>query len=499
LISKIAKDIPPTLKDEYVRAVIGREVGIETAAAIASKVKELCLQLAELDPLAYSRLCYTGDDEDAPDWRKRLDKDLTDQQRVEAKEFGEIMVECFRTSGETCRCGDISFTEFAEQCAIMAPLAYACDVLDDDNSCDKLDYIEENNDPFDLLPDYLHDVLDDIEDQYDDESYEHHIPRPCQEHFDREGIDPERDRSAREICFKIMIDQEAPPECRDALREANVDKEADARRICEKIMFETHGPEECREAGITDPGECGRGFDRGDFDRRGPDRGPGSGFDPNCAQIQDSTQRLECYDRAVQGSHARFEDSRSFDERYAEIKEQERQCAQSCSQQDGAWNFGGGECECRFDDHDYYEDYDYEGEHDDYGGYDYDGPNYDCAVMYCGEGSYCDPYNGCVSGGDYYPPEGDEYYEGEYDGGYDGEGSGSSGGGEGSDAGGDSTSGGTEEENSGGEESGGGGESDGGGDGSEGGGGGGTTGSVIYGGGITGTGNAFFDYIFGYS
>jgi len=68
------------LKDELVKVIV-QEKDIATAAAIASKIKELCVALSELDPREYSRVCRTQDDSQAPEWHREL------AQIIEAKAF----------------------------------------------------------------------------------------------------------------------------------------------------------------------------------------------------------------------------------------------------------------------------------------------------------------------------------------------------------------------------------------------------------------------------
>jgi len=133
-----------------------------------------------------------------------------------------------------------------------------------------------------------------------------------------------------------------------------------------------------------------------------------------------------------------------YDDRYEETKERERQCAESCLAEGGAWDFSGGQCSCHFDGYNYefedraFGDYDYEEKdfgsnepnydcalldcfpgyycdpfrgcvQDDFGSNE---PTYDCSVMFCQEGSYCDPYRGCVQDDYQYPPgPGDPGYE----------------------------------------------------------------------------------------
>ncbi|MEK6842536.1 MAG: hypothetical protein AABX84_01875, partial [Nanoarchaeota archaeon] len=236
-IQEIKDEIPEDDFDE----IIEREQSIVTSSEIASKIKELCEQLSALDPLEYSRVCRTNDD--APDWHKRLDRDLTEEQRDEARKFGEIMSECFRTSGQQCRCEEIPFKDFAETCSIAAPLATACEIENNEEACKQLDNLEMPE-----LPEHLQDVFDELENDVAGAQFELHAPEECRE----AGADTPKE------CMRIMIQTHAPEECREALIEANAQNEREARQICEKIMFELNAPEECIEAGLRDHKECGK-------------------------------------------------------------------------------------------------------------------------------------------------------------------------------------------------------------------------------------------------
>lgn len=403
VLKSLESKIPDEYKDDF-DEVIEHEEGIVTAVEIAGKIKELCEALSELDPLEYSRVCRTGDD--SPNWHRTLDRELTEEQRQEAEAFFEIMSQCFETSGAQCRCEDISFTDFAEVCAIVAPLEAKCDA-GDENSCDLVDELTEDIE--DLLPEYLIDILDDLIDEFEDDRFEHYGgPREC------EGI------TDRAQCEELIFRSHAPPECVEELldrRGIEFTREyaiGEAERDCEEIMFRLYAPQECIERGITDFRECGKvmfrlnapqecidagltGENRGDeracrelfgdggFGDRG---GPGPGFD--CRGIENPDERLACYDSAVQGTHDRFEDRDEFYDDYGETRELERQCAETCSAEGGAWSFSNGVCDCRFDD--YGEDY------RDFSKEDFDNePPYDCALLDCFEGSYCDPYAGCVT------------------------------------------------------------------------------------------------------
>lgn len=430
-IKKALKDVERNLREEdkkeFVDDILEDEKSILIAAEISHKIRELCNDLHDLGAWdEFERVCKT--DDDGPRWQKDFYESLTDEQRAEAEKFGRIMSSCMKTSGQECDCAGIPHEGMAAMCFEAAPLARACDLEDDELACDRLDNLEFPAD----LPRHLEEVMFRIEDEYGDASYDNHIPRACRD----AGITGE-DRGDREKCFEIMIEIEAPLECRVALKEAKVDNERDARRICEKIMFELGAPEECIERGITDPRECGELF--------GGDFGPGRGFDgggprgPDCRGIENPEDRLRCYDGAGHNFDDRYEERRApdgppggwpdlcrqanaftrescekimradGDRRFQETMILERVCAESCASQGKAWDFSFG-CRC-FDggSRDYSEFYD-DGGHDDFqDDYreefkeefreefrdDFSG-GIDCAVVFCQEGTYCDPNYGCV-------------------------------------------------------------------------------------------------------
>lgn len=542
----IQENIPEGERDEFVKDVIDREGRIATAAEIAHKIKELCLQLSDLDLLEYGRMCKSG--EDSPNWQKKLDKDLTEEQIKEAKKFGKIMEQCFKTSGQNCRCEEIPYPDFANACAKAAPLATACDIGGDEDACDKLDSLEMPR-----LPDHLQDVFDELEDGVN-AKYDNRMPPEC----------VEAGATTRNECAKVMVTTHAPEECKDAMLEAAEQGEFDRRvfeKICDGIMMEIHAPD-CAEKGINDPDECARYMDNFRDDRR---EGHGPRIDFNCKEIQDAEKRLECYDkassqassygkgfndegydgpcmtendwrdkkaecRALYGEHAGDEPIRgdsgqgyecvidakcidfgTYKSNYEWSPEKERECAQKCESQGRPWDFRGGECICKekssfeggeknywegCEDKEcprgYYCEY---GECKQHEGYVDETPT--CDGVECGEASHCESGR-CVS---------NEYGEGEgpgepsdYSGGDNGgedsgggeepqtspDGGGSSDGSGSDSSSGDSGSGGdsgSSDSSSGGDSGG----SDSGGDSGSSGGGDGMTGGFI-------TGNAFLDY-----
>lgn len=316
-ILELASEIPDEFRGEFVSAIEEKEEAIVTSVEISKKIKELCETLSKLDPLEYSRICQTGDED--PDWHKKLDKDLTEEQRQEAIKFGEIMSQCFRTSGQQCRCEEIPFKEFSEMCSIAAPLAVQCEIEGNEAACEELDNLEMPE-----LPPHLQEIFDRLEGDISEAQFELHIPKECRE----AGATNPRE------CMRIMIQTHAPEECRDALIEADVQNEREAREICEAIMFDLYAPEECKERGITDHKECGilmfqlnapqecldaglTGEHRSDHKKCEVimrERG-GKGFGPpalgiRCREIQNPEERLSCYDAALGGAQGAYIESR---------------------------------------------------------------------------------------------------------------------------------------------------------------------------------------------
>lgn len=265
---------------------------IALAAKVSSQIKDLCEALSGLDPLQYSQVCKT--DDDAPEWKRELDRDLTLEQEKEAKEFFEIMSVCFENPAE-CRCDDISIIPFAKQCSIISPLAAECEA-GNENACEEMENV---GDIIDLLPDYLQDVMEDVEDRYGDAKHDLHLPSEC----------AERGATSKEACMKVMFELNAPPECLEALEDGRIDpkNERDAKNACEEIMFDLEAPQECKDAGLRDHRECERMMFKLDSPQECIDAGlTGSGRDDRrkCDAIRfklDAPQ--ECLDAGIDGSN----------------------------------------------------------------------------------------------------------------------------------------------------------------------------------------------------
>ncbi|PIN92653.1 hypothetical protein COU61_01435 [Candidatus Pacearchaeota archaeon CG10_big_fil_rev_8_21_14_0_10_35_13] len=296
-LREVETQIPDGDREEFFNEIIDKEEKIVTSAEIAEKINELCKQLDEMGAYEeYSRLCKTDDDENAPGWKKNLDKKLTTQQEENVKTFANVMKSCFETSGQDCPCEKIPHEEFAIACAKAAPLAVKCDKEGNEQACEELDNLEMPE-----LPDYLEKVWLEIQGGMKEAQFDMHMPKECVEAGAKDPKD----------CQKIMITTNAPEECREALLNANLKNEYEGRKICDKIMFEKNAPEECKQAGINNFEECGTYM----FEQNAPREcieagitGKNRNDDKKCREImenmnQQGIQNMGPEERAICESH----------------------------------------------------------------------------------------------------------------------------------------------------------------------------------------------------
>ena len=313
-IREIESEIPEENKKEFVDNIVERSERIETAAEIASKIKELCTELAKLDPGEFYTVCKTEDN--SPKWQENLFNDLSEEQRVDAEKMFNIMSSCFRTSGRDCKCEEIPHTAFSNLCTEARPLAVACDEGRDE-ACTELESLDEDLD--NLLADapHLQLALEKAERGLETARFENDrfMPPECRE----------AGATTPEECMKIMVRTHAPKECISALDsgELQFESERQFREACEDIMFRENAPPECIEAGIKDPRECGEYMFKisapkecieagitGESPRDANKcreimeslkgerpEGPRINFD--CRRIENTEERLNCYDNAV--------------------------------------------------------------------------------------------------------------------------------------------------------------------------------------------------------
>ena len=373
-IQKALRELDDTEFNEEFESILETERNLVTAVEISSKIKELCILLAAKDPGEFHKTCKT--ENDSPKWQKDYFEDLTDEQKAEAERFINVISDCFENP-ENCKCEESTNIEsFVEQCKIISEAEEKCRE-GDDTACNTADEAGERI--FETLSSapHLQEALERIEEKFndfEDDRFDEHMPPECRE----------AGATTPDECRKIMISTHAPEECREELEKAAPKNEREARAICEEIMFNLNAPEECIKARLKDHKECGKfmfnlnappecinagitGENRNDprkceeimnnlreEDRSGPNRGPGRGFNHDCKNIENSEERLKCYDGALQSFEGgeNFQQKDNFEDRFKETKERERQCAESCN---GAWSFYNGECSCRTENNEYRE------------------------------------------------------------------------------------------------------------------------------------------------
>ena len=331
-VKELESEIPETERKEFIDMVIIKEQDIETAAEIASKIRELCQTLSKIDPEKYAITCKT--DGYSPKWQKDLDSKLTSEQRKEVMAFFDIMNQCMQTSGRQCRCDDISVKAFAAKCSVVAPLAVKCDE-GDESSCERIN--EETQSMANLLPEHLQSVFASVEEKFNKVQFDKFMPSECKE----------ANAKTPKECMLVMIKAHAPEECVSALDSGEIkfESEREFRQACEGIMFKANAPQECIDAGIRDFKECGKLSFKANAPQECIDSGltgehssdgrkceemmkksekerqknnDTPGFNMDCRRIKDPEERLKCYDNILDMSKNNFDDFELRDEQYTQ-------------------------------------------------------------------------------------------------------------------------------------------------------------------------------------
>jgi hypothetical protein len=240
-IKEIEQEIPKEERTELVDRVVERENNITLAAKVANQIKELCESLSKLDPQQYARVCKA--EGEAPQWQKKLDEQLTKEQQKEAEEFFKIMSNCFKNP-KTCECDKVNVASFAAMCKEKSTLAAKCEE-GDKSACENF---TNSEDPTDLLPAYLQDVMAQVQKEYgqaeDNLAFGKYMPEEC----------VKANAKTPKECRAVMFKTGAPEEC----VKAGLTGQPGDEKKCEEIMFKANAPEECIKSGITNPKDCGK-------------------------------------------------------------------------------------------------------------------------------------------------------------------------------------------------------------------------------------------------
>ncbi len=148
-----------SVEEESVEADIAelleQEERIVQAADVASGIERLCRTLSKLDPGLYAENCRT--DDAAPKWQQEFDQELTAEQQEKAEYFKEMMLRCIEDPAQ-CPC-DTGIVPFDQACRVESSLFAQCRE-GDENACSQMGRVEID------LPEYLMDVLQDLEDEF---------------------------------------------------------------------------------------------------------------------------------------------------------------------------------------------------------------------------------------------------------------------------------------------------------------------------------------------
>ena len=376
VVREIAKNAPPTLKDELVRQVVQREGELLTSSDIVAEIARLCDKLINgLGDFGAAEKagCTTGNanfeylNKKRGEWKGKIGDD--------ARAFLDVLQQCMEVSDDNilgntdgCGCEDMPTPKNAELCSDIVVIEDCKGAGGDD--CGNSDALIEEF--MSALPEDLRTAMEDRFGGVEDEKY-----------GPRGGGELEREFRRR-----------APGPCLNAADRGEIDFSKGmlaVRRECERIMMEDFAPE-CAEQDLS-PDECAElmseeGLGRG----RGPPRGPGVDF-VNCEDegFESDSEKLECYrhnrgnadftqDYYTERSEFRqrgdfdefefekkfrnerrddyakqyTEESRfrgrgggdDFDARFRETQERQNQCIQQCEGENKAWDFRGGQCRC---------------------------------------------------------------------------------------------------------------------------------------------------------
>ncbi len=322
--------------DELVAEIENSARDTLSAMELVKVISDACSNLINLASTGdvraqsyFENLCKPSDD--SSEWHKKYYKDLTQGQQEEVKRFMKEIKQCFKNPAN-CNCAAATDNQaFVTQCELITKAEIDCR-KGDETACDISE--ELGDEIFQSLEDqpYLREALEDIEKEFsdiDDDRFDNHLPEECRE----------AGATDRKNCMNIMFKLNAPEECVVALEKGEIDlsNERDARKQCEKVMFVANAPQECIDAGLTDHKECGKfmfkesapqecidagltgesprdgkkcrelmeDFRDDENSGRGENRGPRINFD--CKGIENSEERLKCFDKMASGAQEHFE------------------------------------------------------------------------------------------------------------------------------------------------------------------------------------------------
>ncbi len=315
----------PELKDDVEERLEETE-RVALAAEVAGKIKQLCETLSRLDPQQYAETCRQ--DGEAPAWHRKLDRELTGEQREKAERFKAVMLQCM-DEPENCPC-NVGIKSFDDACRVESRLFAACR-QGDQESC-----MQMGRQQFEL-PDYLVGIMDDLQEEFAEKfqkmsgQFRQEMPGGFEGDFDGfpDGM-PQR----------AMVPGQMPGEMQEMMAFMEECGQEKQKQECMREAMERFGVGGGVPSGMVPPGQ---------LVRKGPPARIAE-FGRDCHAIQDLQEKVRCFEdfynqassdyveyRIEFGEEEEVEGGEEFDdyqqELYRSFEEQRRQQQQFEDQQ----------------------------------------------------------------------------------------------------------------------------------------------------------------------
>lgn len=409
-VKEIESKIPEEAKKDFIKDINERESKISTAAELSQKIKELCESLSKVDPVEYGRVCRTSNDAprwqkrldqkltgeqkvEAEAFFKIMSQCFRNPKECECD---KISVKAFADKCSVVAPLAVKCEQEGDEkaCKEMDEKTEGIEELLPEHLQDVMAGVEEEfgDAKFEnYMPPECREAGVKTPRECEKIMIRTHAPEECIQAFDKGDISFNNPRQFEKACQEIMFKLNAPEECVTAgLKDP---------KECGKLMFKTNAPQECVDAGLTgesrsDEKKCREIMEsQREGERGGPGKGFGFALGKNCNSIQNKDEKLKCFEEMfnnaqehygfeggprggefkggydinrappecrsagaktsgecekimIEQSKRRFEDTRKYEEEFAN----------SCRDKGGRWDCGfggvtpGNPCRCFFDD-----------------------------------------------------------------------------------------------------------------------------------------------------
>src|SRR3989344_1423630 len=310
-LDDISKDLPELGEEINKQKDQGQRTLL--AAQVSSKIKQLCETLSELDPKEYAKVCQN---DDAPEWQKKLDTKLTDEQKAHAKVFAQKMQQCMLSPKE-CDCEGMGIQSFASICKEQSTLASQC-ADGDQAACQSMG---KNLNIQDYPPDYLLAELPEFErGERKEGQNSNSFPPPCTE----AGI------TSMPECLKLLGREDEDFEVYQFMQQCESEaSRADCMMKAREKFADRFGQKTDFEAESEYGGEIERGFEDEDFKAKMDEKYESRGmparikeFGRDCHAVKDLSEKVRCFEDYYDSARGEFNDD--FDHKYESTEDNEK-------------------------------------------------------------------------------------------------------------------------------------------------------------------------------